>query len=540
MKKHLKKILAVVLCFAMILPLAPAAFAAEYENDYVIAESDGTKNVNKITKGFYNAVDKIIKVLVKAINLLVPAPKSWESSDNYSSDGFMAGSSEFLSEPADGAQWSLGYGEASLLEGQNIMDGNHYVAGSLSVKDKLVTSVSDDLKVRTIAIDDGSSRGITVFAVIDGYGMSLTDVRGIRLSLADYCKEMNITSLNISVLHQHSAVDTFGMNGPLLKELGNGFRNISGKAPVNGQNKEYMENLYKVTGDTVKAAVESMKTGKLYYAELDMTEYVRDKRPPYVLDTNFDRFRFVPDDGSRGTVFSTSPIHCVGYGAGGTDVTGDYPYYMEQAVNEMGYNFLLILDAEQGTSQVHPEECEGLERPENLKVYGEVLANVLMQNADENEVAPLLNIKNKEVKFSIDNPILTFAGKMGLVTNKVLNDKGKLSVLSEIGYMEIGNDLAVALVPGELAAEIAYGGFLTSETSWTNTDWTKPTLQEITGDRHMLVFGLMNDQIGYIIPGNDFMSVIYPANKSLELVSLGDQAAAQLTDYYAELVAECK
>ena len=106
--------------------------------------------------------------------------------------------------------------------------------------------------------------------------------------------------------------------------------------------------------------------------------------------------------------------------------------------------------------------------------------------------------------------------------------------------MEIGNDLAVALVPGELAAEIAYGGFLTAETSWTNTDWTKPTLQQITGDRHMLVFGLMNDQIGYIIPGNDFMSVIYPANKSLELVSLGDQAAAQLTDYYAELVAECK
>lgn len=538
MKKHLKKLLAVVLCFAMLVPVAaPAVFAAD---SYIIAESDGTKNVSKLTKGFYNAVDKLIRVIVKAINLLVPTPKTWETADDHSSDGFMPGSEEFLSAPADNARWSLGFGEGSLLEGQDIMDGKHYVAGSLSVSDKLVTSVADDLKVRTIALDDGSGRGITVFAVIDGYGMSLTDVRAIRLSLADYCKEQNITSLNISVLHQHSAVDTFGMNGPLSKELGNGFRNIAGKAPVNGQNAEYMANLYKVTGESVKQAVESMTTGSLYYAELDMSEYVRDKRPPYVLDTNFDRFRFVPDNGSTPTVFSTSPIHCVGFGAGGTDVTGDYPYYMEQAINEMGYNFMLILGAEQGTSQVKPAECDNLDSLEALKVYGKTLADVLMAQTDEKEIAPLLNIKNSEVIFSINNPILTFAGKLGLVTNKVVKDGHDLAVVSEVGYMELGDDLAVALVPGELAAELAYGGFLTAETSWTNTDWTKPTMQEITGDRHLLVFGLMNDQIGYIIPGNDFMSVIYPDNKSLELVALGDQTASELVDYYAQLVSECK
>ena len=541
--KNFKRVISVFLCLAML--LGTTAFAVD--KDFTKSVKNEIYTVSKAKKIALDALDSVIDVLVSGINLFVHTPKSWENIKEYSNEGFSAGQETFLDKPAENAVWSMGYANASIMDGQNIEDGKHYVAGSLAVKDKVVSKVYDDLLVRTVAMNDGSGRGTVVFCVIDGYGMSSTDVRAIRKELKEYCAANDIAAVNITVLHQHSAVDCFGMNGPLFSELLNPFRDIFGQEMVNGQNKEYMRNLYNKTEQTVKAAVASMKQGKLYYSTVDASPYVRDKRPAYILDTDMNLFRFVPEDGSRQTWFTTYSAHCVGNGAGGTEVTGDYPYYMEKVINEKAdANFMLFLGAEQGTSQVK-DTIPGIEQAEQeplggVRLYGKTLAELLIAKAEENavEVAPLLNIAYKEVLFSISNPILTFAGKMGLVTNKVVRDGlFKFKVVSEVGYMEMGNDLAFALLPGEMAAELVYGGTLTAETSWKNEDWTYPTMQEQVGDRQLLVMGIMNDQVGYIIPGNDYMSILYSENKSLELVALGDKTAAELSVAFGALVAEC-
>lgn len=544
MKKMCRSVLAILLCCALLVPASPAVFAAE--KNYLIETSDGTKNVSKALKGLLNAVDVVINGLMTAINLTVPTPKTWEDADSYSSAGFMPGQAEFLSSPADGTRWSMGFASASILDGQDVQDGKHYVGGSLSVSDKTVTEVYDDLRVRTVAMNDGSGRGTTVFAVVDGYGLSSTDVRAIRQEMAAFCKANHIISLNIGVLHQHSAVDTFGMNGSVFKALGNGVRNLLGKPPVNGQNAEYMRNLFDKTEQTVCDAVSSMTAGKMYYSTVDAKDYVRDKRPPYVMDTDLNLFRFVPDDGSRETWMTTYTAHCVGNGAGQREITGDYPYYMEQVIRRIAdANFMLLLGAEQGSSQRRDNaEIQGETEPlADVKAYGRTLAELLIAKGGDNavEVPPLLNIRHKEILFTIQNPILTFAGKMGLVTNKVVR-RGfmQYEVVSEIGYMELGDALAVALIPGELAAELAYGGCLTAETSWRNKDWTMPSLQEMTGTRQLLIFGIMNDQVGYIIPENDYMALAYEDNKSLELVSMGDEAAGILCAEYDALLREIR
>ncbi|MCL2513358.1 MAG: hypothetical protein FWF08_05610, partial [Oscillospiraceae bacterium] len=79
---------------------------------------------------------------------------------------------------------------------------------------------------------------------------------------------------------------------------------------------------------------------------------------------------------------------------------------------------------------------------------------------------------------------------------------------SEAGYMELGKSVRVLLAPGELAPEIAMGGFLTKETSSLRKNMDKNhAYKTITADGFKgkcLVFGLMNDEIGYIVPTNDF------------------------------------
>lgn len=533
MTKTFKKVVAVVLSVMLLCAVtAPAAFAA-----YDPAVSVNPE-VNGFVKVAYNALDVIIDKAVGIINSMIPNPPSWVAKEDYVSEGVMGGNGEFLTAPADGAYWSMGYANASLLTGKE-MEGKYYVGGSLSFGDKVVTDIYDDLLVRTVVMSDNSGRGNVAFVVLDAYGVSSNTVRDIRAQLAGLCAEKNIVSLNISVLHQHSAVDTLGMNGNILMALGN-----AGKAkPVNGINDEYMANLYSKVAETLTAAADSMVAGELYHGSADFSEYVTDKRDPQVLDAEFDRFRFVPADGGREIWFTTSAIHCVGNGAGPTELTGDYPYYMEQYINEK-YNadFIMVLGAELGTGQ--DKETLGLDEDattvEALTAFGEALSERFASIDNEEVVEPILNIAHKETFYTIKNQILVFAGKMGLITNRVVLDGKDYQVVSEIGYMELGSKHAVVIVPGEIAGELVYGGFLGADKSWTGTEWEFGAISDNLEGKNVIVFGIMNDQIGYIIPANDYMALLEPSNKSLELVATGNATAEAMVKDFAELIASVK
>lgn len=514
--------------------------------------SDADEFTDMLLKFLYGIVDKLIDVLLKAINLVVPSI-DFPDKETYVNDQFYPGMDEYLEVPAPGAVWNLGYGSGSIQTG-NEMDGKHYVGGSLSFPNpKTVSAVYDDQRVRCVALNDGSGRGTVVFAVVDAFGLSNTDVAGIRAQLADYAKANNIVGINIAVLHQHSCVDTFGMNGDLLKMVfTNPAANVANKlfgtdiALLDGRNPEFMANLYNVTEQAVKTAVETMEEGKMYYSTADIEDLLREKRDPYVVDGDLHRFRFVPADGSKETWIVDSPSHCVGNGAAGTEVTGDYPYYMEQIINKQeNANFMMVLGAELAISSDYeplnlPENYESIE---GINAYGtELVRRLVEESTEEVEVAPLLNFKMAQYYVPVTNQILLFAGKLGAISNTVVGldamDR-EAEILTEIGYLELGTDIAVALVPGELEAAIAYGGCLGADDSWTYEDFDYPSMQEVVGeDKKLLVFGLMNDQVGYILPDNEFKSLL--AGENEEIVASGNKAGSNTIEAFMSLVETVK
>ena len=559
MKKVISLLLSVVMVFTVFgVALTSSAFAA----DTAASESVAVTSIDfggiklptswdelggMMLKSLYKLADQIIDALVKGINKNIPSVK-FEQKENFTSEMFFEGMEDYLSAPASNAVWSLGYGSASLQTGDEL-DGKHYVGGSLSFpKSKAATAIYDDQRVRVIAINDGSGRGTLIFAVIDGFGISSTDVRGIRKELADFAKANNIVGINISVLHQHSCVDTFGMNGDLVKMIFtnpalNRINNTFGTdyKLLNGQNASFMKHLYDVTVDSVKEAVNSMTTGKMYYSEIEAGEYIRDKREPMVFDSKIHRFRFVPDNGTKETWLCNMAIHAVGNGAAGTEITGDYPYYIEQEVNKAGANFIQIQGAELAISSKHDSLNlpEGTPRLESLKIYGTTLGKLIVEsNEAETEVAPLLNYRMKEYYVPVTNQILEFAGRLGALTNTVVTtdeNNHVLEVATELGYLEIGTKLAVAIIPGELEPAIAYGGYLDADHSWTGTDFDYPSLQDIVGtDKELLVFGLMNDQIGYILEDNDYSSILSGVNE--EIVATGNLAGSTTINAFEELI----
>ncbi len=562
MKKLISLLLSVVMVFTVFSVALTSSVMAADTAEVTASESAAVMSIdlgglkiptswdelgNVLLKSLYNVADQLIDVILKGLNKKIPSVQ-FEKKENFTSEMFFEGMEDYLSTPAANAVWSLGYGSASLQTGDEL-DGKHYVGGSLSFpKTKAATEIYDDQRVRVIAVNDGSGRGTIVFASLDAFGLSYPDVLGIRKELADFAAANNIVGINISVLHQHSCVDTFGMNGDLLKMIFtnpalNVINNTFGTdyKLLNGQNESFMEHLYDVTVDSIKQAVNSMTTGKMYYSEIEAGEFIHDKREPMVYDTKIHRFRFVPDNGTKETWLCNMAIHCVGNGAAGTAITGDYPYYIEQEVNKAGANYIQIQGAELAITTSHSslDIPEGTPRLESLKIYGTALGkHIVESDAAETEVAPLLNYRMKEYTVPVTNQILAFAGKLGALTNKVVatdDNNTELEVVTELGYLEFGTELAVAVIPGELEPAIAYGGYLDAENSWTGTDFDYPTLQEIVGaDKELLVFGLTNDQIGYILEDNDYSSILSGVNE--EIVATGCSAGSTTINAFEELV----
>lgn len=557
----MKKIISVVLAVVMTFSLGTVAFtasAAEASTSTAIIDSSKIniptskeQLAQTGTRVLWNVVQALVDTIVKTIEFVVPGVK-FPDKAGYTNDLVLDGMDTYLATPAAGAFWSVGYGSASLQTG-NELDGKHYVGGSLSL-DKSATEIYDDQRVRVIAMNDGSGRGTVVYAVLDSFGISSGDVQGIRESLKDFSNANNVVGINISVLHQHSCVDTFGMNGPLLKMVAlNPLISFSNNffgtryATVNGQNKAFMEHLYKAVGDSVKEAVSTMTAGKLYFSETDATKFIRDKRDPQKFNPFISLFRFVPNDGSRETWLFNSSIHCVGNGAAGTAITGDYPYYMEKRVNERANaNYILIQGAELAISSQYDaiqDKLDGTETSiERLAVFGESLADLVIDsNAPETEVAPLLNYKAETYYVPVNNVLLSFLGKMGGLSNKVVSkdyNQFYIEVATEIGYLEIGTDIAIAIVPGELEPTIAYGGGFDKTNSWRGTDFNYPTFQEVVGkNKKLLVFGLSNDQIGYILADNDVRSMF---TENEELVTTGSVAGSHTAEAFIKLVDDIK
>jgi hypothetical protein len=151
--------------------------------------------------------------------------------------------------------------------------------------------------------------------------------------------------------------------------------------------------------------------------------------------------------------------------------------------------------------------------------YGETIGRYVCEidNRTEYDILPFINIRFNSVILPVENYILILGAKVGLININSYRS-GKLGldtvITTEAGYLELGNSLKILLAPGELAPEVAMGGYFTAQESALGFDITGKTGFEIINPsdavkkdvirQKSLVFGLVNDEIGYILPENDF------------------------------------
>jgi hypothetical protein len=344
--------------------------------------------------------------------------------------------------------------------------------------------------------------------------------------MSEYADEKgyNLISVNVSVLHQHSCIDTLGMNVPLLSALVLNTTNAALGGLLDDymvtKNQQFMENLFEKTVDCMKAAVDSMKPGDLYYGNADISEYMRDAREPLSLDTNMHRLRFVPADGSKETWILQGSMHCTGMGAGPDELTADYPYYIEKAINEKaGANVVYVLGAELAIKQERElTDVEGASDIENITAYGYAIADKIMKINNDIKLEPVLNVAHKEVYLKVDNGILTLAARQDILTSVIVKDGLKKIMVTEIGYMELGNKVGVFMCPGEFDPMLILGGPESGDAAWTGETWDYAALTDAIDVPNVMIYGLCNDQVGYVLRDNEYHSLI-GENEEVNIIS---------------------
>ena len=533
-KKLVAIILALTLSISVFMVPASAATAAAPQTLAIDIESV-----------FNRVLNDLIHYVLTYLNRFWPGFEgSFDSSETYVAEHFYKGEDSFDKTVKADSKWSLGYSSDSLIDDFNIMNGEFFLAGSLEVfEGRVPRAVYDDQRVRVYAISDGVS-GTVVHAVIDGFGFARGDVEIIRGRLQEFAEANNIISLNVSVLHQHSCIDTLGMNVPLLKALVSNTGNAgAGSIGAEGllddymvtKNPQFMENLFETTVACVEEAVANMTEGTLNYGYANIKEYIRDKRDPQAFDENIHRLRFTPNDGSAETWILEAGIHCTGYGAGPDILSADFPYYIEKNINEKeGANVVFIQGAELAiTSEGQLTNVEGESDLNNITYYANALADKVRSINNEITLDPVLNIVHQEVMVPVDNGILTLACREGILGAVVVKDGQDYTLASEIGYMELGNEVAVFFAPGEFDPSIFYGGVTTPAESWDGESWDYPALKDITDCDNVLVFGLANDQAGYVLADNEYHSLI---GENEEVNAISKKSGSTFTKAFIELV----
>ncbi len=626
-KSRLTKIIAVILS----LTLAFASFGAvtaSASSAYPIISGDSEDPIGVI---FADIVETLLNFVLKLFSgLFDDGPGFVTQDDAYekAAQNFYEGTGpEFQTSAKDDAQWNLGYANESLIP-DDYSNGTYYIGGYIAIENGFSNVVEgiaeipgigkDDMKVRCVAINDGTDNGTTLFATIDCIGITNADIKDIRALLADFAEANNIVSINVSSTHTHSCIDTEGLWTKLLYKLAhNGIVNGTGadEELVQGTNPAYMAFLKERVADALVDAYEDLQPGVLTYTEKDLgQEYFNNKNRPSsgemiyeiaengekvytgekeIAMTDISRFVFIPDaEGETPTMMLNIAAHPDVAGLptesnSGREISGDYLFYCGKFLEDAGFNFMFFQGAIAGIYMSRSVTGDGVpteQRVEESQRYGFELARMALAltmtkeeveadnmlncaeeiaeygdeegysiwyenwNKDEDGndvipeeqiVEPFLNLYIKQVEIPISNHLIEAVGKLNLANYVVITkEDGTYATITEIGYMEMGNQFKTVFLPGEICQDLIApnGASLLASNSITATSFSALPACSIFGD-DVKCFGLMNDAIGYVVPDNDY-TMGDPVNHYHELISLGKNVASALMNGLSELNSE--
>lgn len=435
-----------------------------------------------------------------------------------------------------GEQWYFGFGSAQFApdaDSEQLL----YIAGYDPGRE--VTEVRDLCQARAVWMDTGDETQGVLMIGVDCVALDSGTVGKIREALSD----LSAASVNIYSTHTHAGADTLGMWG----QIG-----------IDGKNDAYMDSLLRAVEQAAKTAAADRKTGLLYYGYVKTEEMLRDSRTPWATDENLYQLRFEAQDGSAGVRMLFYGAHAEALRGANTRLSRDFPGMLCDGVTEATGDHTMFLPGAIGglvmTRDFFSDSAAGSNAEENLKLTAEKLIAYALSIDPrmEQPLQPNMQLACTEFTVPMDNLIFLTYKFLGILNNRAVEAESATGygVKTELSVLQL-DSVAVALIPGEIFPELVTGAAY--ERTNPSGENPKPlvSLAWKQGFEKLLIVGLANDEIGYIVPPSDFLvneelpylerTTDYRGEDHYEETnSIGPACAQAVADAFAAAVAELK
>ena len=371
------------------------------------------------------------------------------------------------------------------------LDRPVYLAGF--GQNRTAQSIHDDLYVRALALELGDTR--LVLAALDLLGLS----RHHYMEIARRVNERSPgTRLILACTHTHHGPDTIGLWGP--------------DETTPGVDGHYLADLKEKVAETIAAAQGQLRPAHLRSVSVLAPGLAKNARDAHILDDELTCLQFCePGTGAALATILIFPCHPEVLWEHNPHITSDYAASLRQQVEgETGAPCLFFVGALGGmlTPDVRDHSFEEAE------TMGTILAEAALRALAGAQAAPVETLEQacREYSIPMSSPLLEMALEAGLLP-KTLTAQGMIG--AEANLVKVG-PAWLAGVPGELLPKLGLA--------------LKADLRQ-AGAAVAAIIGLANDELGYILPEEDYL---YPENPFEpgahyeETMSVGPEAGPRL------------
>lgn len=405
--------------------------------------------------------------------------------------------------------------------------------------DRKATGVHDELWARAVAVGDGRRR-IAIVSV-DLIGLFHADVSKARALLE---RRTPGAELVVSSTHNHEGPDTMGLWG-------------SGRL-ASGVDPAYLDRVRRTIVDVAAEALSRLQPARLVLAKTRTPGLIEDARLPRVIDDTLVAMQVVASDGTTlGTLVNWSS-HPEALGSANTRISSDYPHFLRARMEErLGGTCVFVVGS-----------IGGLMTPLGLKLVGAdgrqlasdsfELARAVGERAADAAIRALaagrssgssaLEHRSARVFLPLENRLFRLAAFLGVLQRPLFSAGRPATTLfgddleTEVGYLRLG-DAEVLLVPAEIYPELVLGGIEDPQEPGADFPGAprERALFTLLRSEYRLVFGLANDEIGYVIPRSQWdaakpFAYGRASDQYGEVNSVGPATAARLAEAFERLL----
>jgi hypothetical protein len=405
--------------------------------------------------------------------------------------------------PAEAAKLEVGFAHADITP-EVRAEAPVWLAGYYP--GRAATGVHDPLYARCVVLRTGTEKWAWVS--VDLIGLQFPDVRQLRARLRDFQYVL------VASTHNHEGPDVIGVWGQSFLHR--------------GVNDQYVESVVARMEQAVRQAEQNLREARAWYGTAADESLLADSRRPLVKDGVLRLLRFTnPEDETATGLVVQWNCHPEALGADNQLITADFPASTIATLERRYACPVVYFNGAIGGLLAPPANRIRNEQGQLLKEgdfefarrYGEEVAHLAVRAIEGAQPIRLTPFQVSAARTAIPmtNELYRWARLLGVLRREAFAWNGEGTSLgdplrvvgvdttsaieTEVACLRLG-ELHVAAIPGELFPELVRGSV--EDPSQAGADYPEapiePSVADMMPSDKWMLFGMANDEIGYIIP----------------------------------------